>query len=508
MPNCRLTVVGACVLLAGAAAHASAKPWTSTAARTVPSGKLSSRAASTPVGGRLRLTDVEVPATSESLSFDVERFEVFAPDAVITVHGAGGIRELKRPADVYFRGSVSGEPGSRVFLDVQANGSTRGIVERRGESIYLLNTAQEPERLERLRAERQDPAMLQKADEAPWTCDEERLPTPPVPADLTDGISHVPLAKSVPNNTARVAIETDFEFFQLFGNASAAMTYVGDLIGYASTIYQSEINTSLLVGSISLWTTSSDPWTQFDTFCGLMEFGKYWNANSGTVQRTIAHFMSGKGNGGGIAWIGVLCSGSFSTGAALSCPGIAPEVPPNWGGAYGYTGNLFGDFDVNSPAVIWDIVAVAHEIGHNFNSPHTHCYNNIGDPSPIDDCRSNECKATDAFGNCVSFCYVGSQSLPDNSPVSASGGTSGQGNGTIMSYCHLLSGGMSNLSLSFGTGHPFGILPGRVPSRMSAHVAAVAGGNPACLTPALFWNAFEEGAIVGPTGKWSGQSPP
>jgi len=109
-------------------------------------------------------------------------------------------------------------------------------------------------------------------------------------------------------------------------------------------------------------------------------------------------------------------------------------------------------------------MGVSHEIGHNFNSPHTHCYNNIGgSSSPVDQCRSGE-----------SGCYAGTQTLP---------GPSGVGSGTIMSYCHLLSGGYSNISLKFGTGHLYGVMPGRVPSRMRSYVAAVATSNPACLAP-------------------------
>src|SRR5207253_8420266 len=60
-----------------------------------------------------------------------------------------------------------------------------------------------------------------------------------------------------------------------------------------------------------------------------------------------------------------------------------------------------------------------HELGHNFGTPHTHCYS-----PPLDKCFSGE-----------AGCYSG--------PVVAS-------RGTIMSYCHLLAGGLSNIDLVFG----------------------------------------------------------
>ena len=45
---------------------------------------------------------------------------------------------------------------------------------------------------------------------------------------------------------------------------------------------------------------------------------------------------------------------------------------------------------------------------------------------------------------------------------------SGAGDGTIMSYCHLLSGGLSNISRTFGEGHSEGVsASGRVSERMA-----------------------------------------
>ena len=201
--------------------------------------------------------------------------------------------------------------------------------------------------------------------------------------------------------TARVAIETDYEYYAKFGNSTTASTYASNLIGYASTLYQAEVNTNLVIQSISLWTTSADPWAQTTTTCGLMEFGHYWNLNKTGVSRSIAHFLSGKA-GSGVAWVGSLCSGAF--GSSSSCSGLPTDAP--WGGGYGFTAGISGAFNISSPTVMWDIVAVAHEIGHNFNSPHTHCYNGIGgSTSPVDQCRSGE-----------SGCYLGTQSLPGDAP--------------------------------------------------------------------------------------------
>ena len=123
-----------------------------------------------------------------------------------------------------------------------------------------------------------------------------------------------------------------------------------------------------------------------------------------TNPRTYVHYLSGHPVSGGIAWLGVLCAGDFQATAT------------DWGGGYGLT-QVFGTY----PLQLWDQDASAHEMGHNVGSEHTHCYS-----PPIDHCYNGE-----------AGCYSG----PVENP--------GAGNGTIMSYCHLL--GWQYMSLVF---HP------------------------------------------------------
>src|SRR4029077_3226321 len=197
--------------------------------------------------------------------------------------------------------------------------------------------------------------------------------------------------------------------------------------------------------------------------------------------------------GGGVSWVGVLCRGAFqATDGSVQnnpCPGLASSETSPWGGAYGFTRSLTGTFNINNPTVVWDIDAVAHEIGHNFDSPHSHCYGGIGgNASPIDQCYGTEAG---------SGCYSGTPTLP---------GPAGQGSGTIMSYCHLLNPGMSNIKLTFGTNETYGVQPGREAARMSSYVTSVASAS--CLAPVvtagLFSDGFEGGTLPGP---WSGKTP-
>jgi hypothetical protein len=493
-----IIVTGAALLAVAGPARAAGS---AAALPSIDSGDFARTAATVAVGARLRLENAQMTDTGETAALVLERFEVFASDAKIVVHGEGGDQVLPAPKHAYFRGTLDGRPGSRAFLARLEDGSTQGMVSVDG-AVYLVGA--DPEEAKALggplQLHRVDPVLLRSSQGEGFACSEDKLAKTSGSATIRDftgagigtGLGGSAAAVGTPvtqaaAHTARVAVESDHEFYALFNSAATATTYIGNLLGYSSTIYTAELNTSLVVQSVSLWSTAADPWTQNDTLCGLMEFGKYWNQNHTAVSRTIAHFFSGKPSGGGVAWLNALCDSPFNSGAALSCPALGSETTP-WGGGYGFTGNLSGNFNVNAPSVVWDILAVTHEIGHNFGSPHSHCYANIGgNPNPIDQCYSQE-----------SGCYSGTTSLP---------GPPGAGSGTIMSYCHLTRGSYSDVSLSFGTGFAFGVVPGRESAQMNGYVSSVVSGNASCLAPViagLFSDGFEGGLLPGP---WSGKTP-
>jgi hypothetical protein len=129
-----------------------------------------------------------------------------------------------------------------------------------------------------------------------------------------------------------------------------------------------------------------------------------------------------------------------------------------------------GNFSINNPQPLWDIIVVTHEIGHNFDSEHTHDYQGIGgDANPVDSCMLGGPNGPYSTGY-----------LPGLS--SLSGGTPGGGNGTIMSYCHLLSGSYNNITLTFGySPFAYGIKPYRVSDLMSSFSAQTSQSYPSCL---------------------------
>jgi hypothetical protein len=451
---------------------------------------LASTARTIELGGPVRIEGLRDRDAARAETFVGERFAAFTSDARIVVVGETGPSELGPPDNVYFKGALEGVAGSRVLISVLENGTVRGIATDWSGAGLLLTS---PEGFVELR--RVDPGQRPRRE---FSCGQSGLSTPfeplmaPALARPVAGFLAPP-----PAHTARVAVDTDFEFYQLFGNTLDAANYVADIIAFLSILYEDEVDTSIQLPYLRLWTTAADPWAQGSTTCNLFDFGKRWNDTQGAVSRTIAHMMSGKNNGGGVAWVGVLCSGAFDFDT--NGYGCTFANSANYGGGYGYTGSMDGDFVYENPGVLWDTVATAHEIGHNFNSPHTHCYANVeGNPSVVDACYAGEC------GN--PGCHCGAVGFPGAG--TASGGGQGTGSGTVMSYCHLRPGFFSNVTFTFGEGHPFGVAPDRVPSRMASHVAAVSGANAACLafvpgSSVIFRHGFDAGSTTG----WSSVAP-
>ena len=112
-------------------------------AATAPDGPTSITAASpdliatarrVPLNGALRLTALQLeglPAPSDLL---LERFRVFTPDARIVIDGT---KERPVPDNLYFKGRITGDAGSRVLLTLRQSGELRGLVLRPGE-LWVL----------------------------------------------------------------------------------------------------------------------------------------------------------------------------------------------------------------------------------------------------------------------------------------------------------------------------------------------------------------------------------
>lgn len=465
-------------------------PWTNAeaAGRAVTSARsrdLADVARSVGRGGAMRVEGVAIEGFADAAGLDLERFEVAAPGARFVAQSAGGPRALALDVPAYFRGSVDGMKASVAVLSVRRSGEIRGIVSGT-DGTWVLGRAAGA--ADGLRSRRVDRAAMAAARRR-FAC--EQLERPEVPrtsaagspsatSGTSSGTSSVALQgfQRLPiAYTAQIAVELDYEFFQLSGSdAPAAMLYALDLMAFTGALGESELGMNVQVPFLQVWTIDSDPFSSGD-LSRLGQLRSRWNqagssncggADCTTLDRTTVILMSGAGSGG-VAYVPGICDSWHS---------------PTGGYSYAFAGAMDGNFHLDSPSVVWDVVVATHELGHNFGSPHTHCYN-----PPVDECYSGE------MG-----CYSGPTSLPSGCPGS------GQGCATIMGYCHLLSGGLGNVSLTYGAGHPYGDAPDRVPDEMMARLAVEYLSAPGCLAPT--GGMFELDVTTGGTGSGTVTSSP
>ena len=350
-------------------------------------------------GGRLALPR----AGGADLDVVLERFEVLAPGAVVTLTGERGPAP-HRPDLVFFRGRVADEPGSFAFFAMGPAGVTGRV--RRGAEWLLVAPRGRGADAHVVVPEADLPAPPERI----FSClaDERIGPAAPVPAGLP--LLPADVAATTTRLVCDLALDCDYDFFVKEGSDTArAVAYALVMLGTSSAIYEREINVTLRASYLNVWTTPADPYTATDLDGQLTEFQAYWVANRGGVVRDLAQLVSGRSLGGGIAWVGALCSGSYG---------------------YSVISNLNGSNTYPTNVTTWDINVMAHELGHNFSSQHTHsCWWQSNGYAPrgalLDSCYTAE-----------GSCYKGAVGItpPDL--------------GTIMSYCHLL-GGEDHIRLDF-----------------------------------------------------------
>ncbi len=385
-------------------------------------------------GERVRIAGWPVaPGTRRDVV--IVRHEIYAPGARVLRVDAGGTHEVPRSRLVFVWGAMADDPSSGIYVAVDPVTATVESLTRTADGgqhqlrplvpgkpgLHLLAT---PEAFLAGQGSHPKPS---------WSCGEDQLaggspatqgsadangsptapllslPAPPEPAAPLPAVAELsgPItATSAGFNLATVAIDTDHEFMsQKFSDdTTAATNYIASLFAQINVMYERDLQVQLLVGTAILRTASvADPYTQQPSASGaassaeLTEFSNYWAANEGAVTRTVTSMLSGKSpsaySASGIAWVGSLCD-------------------------HGYGYNFSQVFLIDYLA--GDALIVGHEIGHNFGSVHTHCYS-----PPIDECWNIE-----------PGCYSGPQICPAPSTINGVPNVYG----TIMGYCHLLSG--------------------------------------------------------------------
>ena len=391
-------------------------------------------------------------AAKQSVDLLVHRINPRATETRFVVIDKFG-REIPvaQPETHFFGGEILGVPGSRVFLSVTGTGVfgwiDAGLDESDAHYVVSSGPFTDPHA----------PAVFDVSSAAfgeiawtPFECEELIIPDG---ESIGDGEGAPPQEGSsflVNCRAVDIAIDTDQEFLNRFGgDTAAALGYVQTLVAGADEVYRRDASVQLRISYSRFW-AATDPWSGASTSAQLPEFRAYWQSNMAGVSRDVAHLLSARSLGGGIAWLNAICT--------------------DFG--YAVSANLSGSFPTplaNNNGQNWDIMVFSHELGHNAGSAHTHDF-----CPPLD-----RCAPSGSFGSC------------QTSQVCIS-------NGTLMSYCHQCSGGMANFVLAFHPTCATAIVNYLASTSCAPNV--VCSSNPACVmtisSPAASYSASGGSATV------------
>lgn len=291
--------------------------------------------------------------------------------------------QLIQDISYIYHGVISGQPNSIVNLSIES------------ETIYLDITNDDgsfriyPDPYQKKKAN-----ISYAVDEKSkgWTCDNTE---DTVKEQVT--FSKVP-KKSIKSNapdTLDIYIEADHAIYLNQGSEISAQEYVARVMNRVASIYFNE-GIILRISDLKVWDTA-DP---YDYTTSLTALNSFLSQIPCEFDGDLAHLISGRAlQLGGVAYVQGILNRNYAGGFS----------------------NVH--FDEQQQPYSWDVNVIAHEIGHNLGSRHTH-----------------DCVWGPNANVSIDGCYV--QNPCNQSPIPESGGT-------IMSYCHLLPIGI-DLSLGFG----------------------------------------------------------
>lgn len=348
--------------------------------------------------------EFSVPVSeTESMVLELTKVQILTEDFHV-MDGEGSI--LPYTPGVYYRGIIKGDNKSLASLSINET-MVMGFASNH-EGNYVLGSVKEGAEYTDNYIYYNDADLLVENKFECAIDDENKF-------RKYNNTSSVHEEISTDNPAARAPVRSYFVAdYQMYldgnQNSTSVVNFVTGAFNQVATIYANE-NLEITMSPMRVLTSAAqDPYrlmTASDDI--LFAFGDNTQDN---FTGDLAHLLSTRNAGlGGIAWIGVLCQSYFAQEhfGRFAFSNIDPEYQPY-------------------PTHSWTVNVIAHEMGHNFGSNHTHSCTwptgAFGGLGAIDSCYFAE-------GGCFSGRHA--------SPV-----------GTIMSYCHLYTTGGVNFQLGFG----------------------------------------------------------
>ncbi|ARK11161.2 M12 family metallo-peptidase [Fibrella sp. ES10-3-2-2] len=342
------------------------------------------------------------------LKLELARVDVTSDDFALGTLGVNSQQDIDYKGGVHYRDIVQGDENSAVSISLFD-----------GELMGMIATAKGNYVLGKLGDKSDDHLLYNDKDlkvPSGFSCSAQDKDVPSGGRLGSSGIAC---------KTVTVYFECDYQLYLDKGsNVTNVTNYVTGFFNQVATLYQNE-NIDIQISQINVY-TSADPYVSYTTTSNVLSA---FRTRTGTnYNGTLAHFLSTRSLGGGVAYLDVLCNKSYGFGVS----------------------QIYNSYQA-VPTYSWTVEVVTHELGHNFGSNHTQWCGWTG--GALDNCYTTE-------GGCPA------------GPAPTNGGT-------IMSYCHLTSTG-----INFVNG--FGSQPGNVIRQRLVNASCVAatatGAGPTGLT--------------------------
>ncbi|MFQ6104741.1 MAG: zinc-dependent metalloprotease family protein [Candidatus Glassbacteria bacterium] len=264
----------------------------------------------------------------------------------------GELVEVQPPAPVTYRGVVSGIPGSVAAASLM-NGQLTAIIDLGDGEIWSVEPLSKYDEA----AGAQEHVVYRSLDLVPteYYCGTDLIDVPENiefqqqdRQDTEAGIGIIDEGSDYLQNdkVAEVAFDADYEFYQANGSSVAnTIADIENVLNGVDVIYQRDVEICYNITHIIVRSTSNDPYTGRDPSSLLQQFRVHWNQEQDSIERDLAHLMTGRDLYGGVIGIAYM-------------DGVC---------------NMFG-YSLSQSRYTWNftyrIALSAHELGHNWNASH------------------------------------------------------------------------------------------------------------------------------------------
>jgi hypothetical protein len=318
----------------------------------------------------------------ETFQLELAQVAILSPDFFVSTAGQNSTANFPVHPSVHYRGIVQGDEHSLAAISITSSGVS-GFVSTEMETFELAP-------MEDGSAEHLLFPSKNLLGKPAFSCAADGLII-----DVTEQGAPAADDRGIGCKTVNIYFECDYKLYQDKGYSVANVTnYVTSLFNQVAALYANE-NVGVAISNIHVW-TSADPYLSYNNTAAVLN--AFRQTRGTNFNGNLAHFLTTRSLGGGIAYVEVICFKQYAFG--VSCINLSYQ---------------------NVPTYSWSVEVLTHELGHNLGSWHTQSCN--WPNGPIDNCVSPE-------GSCN----------PGPPPMNG---------GTIMSYCHLTSNGI-NFNHGFG----------------------------------------------------------